>query len=392
MRQMCKCENVRCPFHMGRQCDLPAAAKLRWQGALTGMCQQCLKMATQTHPQHIDAIEPITAAAQSGPSPKIPAYYETHMPRTARLLKKGAATGNETFDRIWSDFHGKLSAPENEDREFHEVFGDHDSKHQLIVALGKLNYMMEEGNGFEDWIAEGYAASTGDLLLKKLPAHTHVYPLLSKLHSMIEELLETYADFGVTSFVDLERLLTSGPSRDTLWAWFKAKKKGMFRFRGRVTEPYDLESISGKWGSFRLDDEPLTQALVDGYEAELAETEAELVKLPVDGVEEGKTIKAKRADLLELQAELDSMLEALHYRMTLQKAWKEFKADGWASPADEVLNALNARYHELITLNTLVTEASELFNATPDEVYPIEQAGEEQAQSGESEILNYLDA
>ena len=49
-------------------------------------------------------------------------------------------------------------------------------------------------------------------------------------------------------------------------------------------------------------------------------------------------------------------------------------------------------HHELITLNTLVTEASELFNATPDEVYPIEQAGEEQAQSGESEILNYLDA
>jgi len=300
--------------------------------------------------------------------------------RTARLFKKGAPTGNETFDRVWSDFHGKMGAPENENREFHEVLAEHDGKHQVLVSLGKLNYMMNVG-GFDDWIGEGYAASTGDMLVKKLPAHTHVYPLLSKLRDMLKAILEAYSEFGIQSFAQLDHLLYVGVSRATLWNWFRVKHKKMFRFRGRVTEPHDLEVVSGKWGHTRLDEEPLTDDLVEHYEAELAETEAELAVIP-----EGKPSKT-RNHLLEMQAELDSLLEALHYRFTLQKAWKEFKTGGWGASADKVINTLNARYRETFTLDALVDEASEWFDATPDEVYPIEWEGEEIAQDVQEEEL-----
>ena len=443
-RQMCECENSRCPFHTERSCDLPSVAKIRWHGFLTTMCQQCLDIAVQTDTGNLEIVHPITAAVQQTLFPRAPEFtiiknYNVHgdggnqrytgwrisnpvgailsgvfdtpeaarvetlkiypdayvkMPRTARLLKKGAVTGNETFDRVWSDFHGKLSAPENEDREFHEVLGDHDSKHQLMIALGKLNYMMDESGGFKDWIAEGYAASTGDLLLKRLPSHTHVYPLLSKLHGMLKEVIEAYAEFGIVSFGGLERLFSAGPNRRTLWDWFKNANKRMFRFRGRVTEPYDLEYISGKWGHVRLDDGAITQDLLDKYEAELAEVEGELAAFPAvpEEKQEGKASARKRTELLEYQAELDSLLEALHYRMGLQMAWNDFKAGGWDSTATMALEALDANYHGSITLHSLVEEAAELFNATPDEVYSVERIGEEEAQDtgkvGLSEAAN----
>ena len=366
MRQMCMCENARCPFHPNRQCDVPAAAKIRWYGILTAMCQQCLDMAVQTNGGGLQIIGPIKA----------------------RLTIKGAGTGNQTFDRIWSDFHEKMSRPENEDREFHEVLGEHEGKKQVVVALGKLNYLVS-GGGFDEWIAEGYAASTGDLLVKKLPHHDHLYPLLSKLRDMLQEILDAYDNYGAKSFADIENLHTIGISRNTLWAWFRLKKKNMFRFRGRVTEPYDLEYISGKWGHIRLDDEALTPELVKQYESELAETEDEIAALKP----EGKAAKT-RNHLLGVEAELDSVLEALHYRMELQKAWNEFKKGGWASTADKVLDTLSSRYHMEFTLKDLVNEAAELFNATPDDVYPIEQKGEELAEEAvpDEEILKYLDA
>jgi hypothetical protein len=340
-------------------------------------------MAVQTGAGSLEILNPIVARTAS----RLPVLISFEVPRDARLFKRGAATGNETFDRVWSDFHDKLSAPENEDREFPDVLRDHDAKHQLLVAIGKLNYMMEVG-GFEDWIAEGFAASTGDLMLKKLPHHNHLYPLLSDLHYMLTQILDAYAPYGIATFEDLERLLTSGPSRLTLWNWFRDRYKNMFRFRGRVNEPYDLESISGKWGHIRLDDEPLTDELVEKYEAELSETEAELTLLsPSTDEKEGKIVARKRADLLEIQAEFDSVLEALHYRMGLQKAWNEFKTGGWATPADDVLGALDTQYAETFTLRTLVDEAAELFNATPDDVYPIEQEGEDIAQDVEEKEL-----
>jgi len=355
---MCKCENMRCPFHANRDCTLPAAAKIRWHGILTAMCQQCLDMAVQTNAGGLQILGPIKA----------------------RLTIKGAGTGNETFDRIWSDFHGKLS--EDEEGDFANVLSQHEGKKQVVVALGKLNYMLSSG-GFDEWIAEGYAAATGDMLVKKLPVHNHLYPLLSKLRDMLVEILDAYDNYGAKSFADVEQLFTIGISRNTLWAWFRVKKKNMFRFRGRVTSPSDLETISGKWGHIRLDDEALTPELVEKYEAELAETEEELKSLPNDG----KASKKTREHLLDIEAELDSVLEALHYRMELQKAWNEFKKGGWASIADKVLDNLSARYQMEFTLNSLVKEAAELFNATPDEVYPIEQKGEEIAQDTEEEEL-----
>jgi hypothetical protein len=446
MRQMCMCENARCPFHVGAVCDLPAAAKIRWHGILTGMCQQCLDMAAQTNAGNLEILGPVTAAeyapkGQQRLFEEPPVYtiiknydtwgsgtHEPHegfrivkpgggilmntyptveaariealkrfpgatidvdLPRGhhARLLKKGAVTGNETFDRIWSDFHGKLS--EDEEDDFEGVLSRHEGKKQIVVALGKLNYMMGVG-GFGEWIAEGYAAWTGDMLVKKLPHHDHLYPLLSKIHDMLQEILDAYDNYGAKSFVDVERLLTHGISRNTLWDWFKAKKKDMFRFRGRVTEPYDLEYISGKWGHTRLDDEALTPDLVEKYEAELNETETELAALPPDGKASAKT----RQHLQDMVAELDSLLEALHYRMDLQTAWKEFKKGGWHAHADKVLDTLTSRYETDFTLSGVVTEAADLFNATPDEVEVIEQKGEDIAEGGdpEAEILKYLDA
>lgn len=347
MRQMCKCENVRCPFHIGRVCDMPAHAKLQWDKIPTGMCNHCLTMATRTHPHLIDGIEPIRA----------------------KLLQKSAATGNDTFDRVWSDFHGKM---DSDDREFSDVLGEHDAKHQLMIALGKLNYMMTECDGFEDWIAEGYAGTTGDLLLKKLPSHNHEYTVLSEVHGLLREILDAYKDYGVTTYTQLERLLTSGPSRSTLWNWFKTQNKNMFRFRGRVTEPSDLETISGRWGRIRLDDQTLDQELVTQYEQELADAEATL--------KDGNMPTKEAKKLLDQQAELDSVLEALHYRMTLQKAWNEFRDGGWVSPADDVLNTLNEQYDTLINLDKLVAEAAKLFNETPDEIRSVEYMGEQQAQ------------
>jgi len=330
-------------------------------------------MAVQTGPHKLEILQPITAADQ----------------RTARLLKKGAVTGNETFDRVWSDFHGKMADPENEDREFHEVLGEHEGKKQVLIALGKLHYMMSVG-GFDEWIGEGYAASTGDMLVKKLPHHNMAYPLMSKLRDMLVEILDAYDNYGAKSFKDVERLLLNGINRNTLWAWFKVKKKNMFRFRGRVTEPYDLEYISGKWGHIRLDEDTLTPELVEQYESELAETEAELSALPAERKASSKT----RNHLLSMQAELDAVLEALHYRMGLQKAWKDFKGGGWASIADKVLATLNTQYHDTFTLATLVDEAAEFFDATPDDVGTIEQQGEELAEETdpEEEILKHLDA
>ena len=212
MTTMCECENQACPFHVGRGCDIPSAAKVRWHGVLTTMCQQCLDMAVQTGAGQLEILKPIVAAQSrlfdDLPSMRVNKAYDTYgassderprllgwrgydssggpstgvfltpekvrdeimkrypgvyvsMPRTARLFKKGAATGNETFDRVWSDFHGKMGAPENEDREFGDIWGEHDHKRQLLIALGKLNYMMEEGDGFEDWVGSGYAGRDG---------------------------------------------------------------------------------------------------------------------------------------------------------------------------------------------------------------------------------------
>src|SRR5271163_789363 len=169
MRQMCMCENGVCPYHQNRDCSLPATAKVRWHGILTAMCQQCLDMAVQTNAGNLQIIGPITAATQprlfeeppvvrviknydtfgggGAPRPnafpgfrivsptggilgttyntieeakteaykRFPgAHVEVDLPRghRARLLMKGAGTGNKTFDRIWSDFHGKLSEDE----------------------------------------------------------------------------------------------------------------------------------------------------------------------------------------------------------------------------------------------------------------------------------------
>lgn len=435
MRRMCECENSQCPFHVGKECDIPAVAKVHWHGFLTSLCQQCLDMAAQTGAGNLEILNPITASSLPL-FPEKPLYrveknrdtfgmgepqrvsgwvgvtpsggrisgvfaspedvraeilkrfgdVEVEMPARAlraRLLKKGAKTGNETFDRVWNDFHGKMAEPENEEREFHDMLLEEPGKHQLLISLGKLNYMVEN-EGLDGWVAEGYAGATGDLLLKKLPAHTHTYPLLSKLHELLKEVLTAYSEFGVKSFADLEHFMAVGPNRNTLWDWFKRRHKHLFRFRGRVNEPYDLEAISGKWGHIRLDDEPLTAELVEKYESELDETEAQLDVLPD---KDTKFTKAKREDLLEYEAELDSVLEALHYRMSLQTAWKEFKTGGWVAAAEKKLSELTEQYRERVTLTTLVGEAAELFDATPDEVFPIEQEGEEKAQYEEEKEL-----
>lgn len=361
MRKMCLCENALCPFHVGRDCDNPAMAKVIWHGFTIYMCKQCFAVAANADPANIKFIEEV---------------------KVSKLLQKNAqGTGNETFDRVWSDFHGKLADPKNEGRSFHEMLQEHPVKHQLLVSLGKLNYMLENG-GFERWIEEGYAFDTGDLLLAKLPSHTHAYPVLSKLRDLLEEVLDSYGEFGVKTYEDLERLLTgrhrghgmrwAGPSRDSLWSWFKHDHKDKFHFRGGVTEPSDLETISGKWGDIHLEDESVSQDLLDKYTAELGEVEDEL--LGITG--EGKTQVHEREELMQYQADLDATIEAINYRLDLQTMWKEFVSGGWSSVAEQELDELTGDYYEVITMPSLVTEAAELFDATPDEVKPVIEEGE----------------
>jgi hypothetical protein len=303
----------------------------------------------------------------------------------ASFLKKrpltshiAAATGVDVFDRTWNDFHGTMSAPENEGRTFHDVLKKHTIKDQVLVALGKLNYMIDNG-GFSRWIEEGYAFDTGDLLLKKLPHHNHSSPVLSKVHDLIGSVLKAYSEFGVKSFDELQHLLTgthrgegafiTGPDRDTMWHWFKNQKKSMFRFRGGVTAPYDLEYISGKWGHIKLDDDAINQELFDHYQKEASELEKEIDLIPRD--EEGenrKKLKDKLGVLLGKQADVDSALEAIGYRLDLKKAWDAFQTGDWSLEAETALDKLDERYHETVSITSLATEAKEWFNATPDEV------------------------
>lgn len=375
MRQMCMCENAACPFHQGRDCDNPAEAKILWHGYKTGMCSHCLEVATKSDPANLQVLSPIVVA---------------------KLLRKNAqGTGNETFDRVWDDFHAAAKDPNNEGRSFHDMLEEQPAKHRLLIAIGKLNYMLENG-GFERWIEEGYAYDTGDLLLAKLPTHDHAYPVLSKLHDLLGEVIDAYSEFGVKSYKDLERLLTgrhrygplrwSGPNRDTLWGWFKQEFKDKFRFRGGVTEPHDLEEISGKWGEIRLENEPVNQDLLDRYTAESTELEEELGAFPDLG-KANKRQAAEREELMAHQADLDAITEAISYRLELQTEWKAFVAGGWAKDSEVELDELTGDYYEMVTLPTLVGESADLFNATPDEVGPVVHEGEFLAEEQETEEL-----
>jgi len=367
MRQMCRCESALCPPHAERACGSPAAAKVRLFGILTALCNPCLQVAVRTAPGKVSDITPI---------------------RTAKLLRKDAqGTGNEVFDRVWDDFNAEMHAESNEGRPFEEILEGRPAKHRVLVALGKLNYMLENG-GFERWIEEGYAFHTGDLLLHKLPAHDHAYPVLSKLHDLLEEVLKAYASFGVKSYADLERLLTgrrrgfgmqwSGPDRKTLWEWFKEREKGLFTPNNDVISPHDLEHILGNWGDIEVD-EPLTRDMLGRYTAEASEVEREVAALPEP---KHKAQIEKRDALLEYQADLDTLVEAIGARLGLRDKWKAFVAGGWSDAANAALDGLTTDYHETVSMPALVGEAAEWFDATPDDTGPAVGEGEAAAEAG----------
>ena len=105
-----------------------------------------------------------------------------------------------------------------------------------------------------------------------------------------------------------------------MWHWFKNQKKSMFRFRGGVTAPYDLEYISGKWGHIKLDDDAINQELFDHYQKEASELEKEIDLIPRD--EEGenrKKLKDKLGVLLGKQADLIQHWKLLAIALTSRR-------------------------------------------------------------------------
>ncbi len=366
-RQMCMCESIHCPLHREKgsefpqACDSPAAAKVRLFGILTALCHPCLQVAIGVAPEKVTDVTPI---------------------RTAKLLHKDAqGTGNQTFDRVWDDFNSEAHAEKNEGHPFEEILAGRPVKHQVLVSLGKLNYMLENG-GFERWIEEGYAFHTGDILLHKLPAHDHAYPVLSKVHDLLGEVLKAYASFGVESYAALERLLTGrhrgfgiywfGPPRETLWEWFGKLEGEQLAANPGVHGLHDLEHVSGKWGDITVD-EPLTMDLLDRYAAQAAEAERELAALPEP---KHKTQVEKREYLMDEQASLDAIADTIDSRLALRTAWKQFVAGGWSDIAKSALDGLDTDYHEIVTMDALVDEAAEWFDANPDDIGPVVEEGE----------------
>jgi hypothetical protein len=262
------------------------------------------------------------------------------------LKKKAEKTGVDVFDRVWDDFHGSMHDPGNERREFGDVLKKHPSKHQVLVALGKMNYTVDNG-GFARWIKDDYAFNTGDLLLKKLPHDDHAFPILSKVHDLVKAVLDAYGEFGVDSFKDLEHLLIymKGPDSGTLWKWFKKAKGHLFQSQKYIQSPHDLDYVTGKWGVIHFHEKPLNEGLVEKIENELSTEENQ----------------ARKDDLSTVLAVIDD-------RLALQEEWERFKDGEWTNAAEVALDTLDDRYHETVSIATLAAEAAEWFDATPDEV------------------------
>lgn len=274
------------------------------------------------------------------------------------------ASGTPVFDEIWAAFHEEMRNDPSPD--FDAMFDRQSDKAKLVVALGKLNYQVENG-GFAQWIDNGYADATGDYLLHKLTSDNHEYPLLSLVHSLLAKVLQAIdSHLGGETFVEASEAWKD-PDEDDL---FEAFRGDGYEWKG-VQDPDDLETVTVGGETFDVTDETL-----EDFDTRISDLEDRITALEEEQPEDESQPTEEIKDLQEEKEELEMARDMADGRKSLVEKWYAFKEGGYKDFILKEFGVLEAQYYDRVTLESLCAECAMLVkNFHLDEI--IETPGEE---------------